>query len=174
MKTKTTQILAVLKVISWILFIGLLIQAGAILVSYTISLFNPIAAKDFYSGLDLSELYNWNIWQYTGIVSFWLSFLLIKAYIAYLVIQIFAKLNLKNPFSIAISSLISKISYAALTAGVLAIIAQGHSKWISKSGVEVIQNWGSSEFLFLAAIIFIIAKVFERGIELQEENELTI
>ncbi|RMA65771.1 DUF2975 domain-containing protein [Ulvibacter antarcticus] len=174
MKSTTTPILSLLKVISWIIFIGLLIQAGAILTSFTISLFNPIAAQNLYLGLDLSELYNLSLWYYICSVSFYISFLIIQAYIAYLVIQVFAKLNLQQPFSEAISLLISKISHAALTAGLLAVIAQGYTKWLSKTGLNVIQDWGSSEFLFLAAIIFIIAQVFKRGIELQAENTLTI
>ncbi len=33
---------------------------------------------------------------------------------------------------------------------------------------------GSSEFLFMAGIIFIIALIFKRGVEIQSENELTI
>ena len=163
-----------MKIIFWIVFIGLLIQAGALLTTYSMSLFNPEISKDLYLGLDLFALQEWSTYQYTNHVSFLVAFLLIKAYIAYLVITVFSKINLNSPFSEVVSEHLSKISYVALTAGFLAIIAQGHTKWLAKSGMELSQNWGSGEFLFLAGIIFIIAQVFKKGIELQTENELTI
>ncbi|WP_432412002.1 DUF2975 domain-containing protein [Rasiella sp. SM2506] len=163
-----------MKILFWIVFIGLLIQAGALLTTYCMSLFNPEVSKDLYLGLDLFALQEWSTYQYTNHVSFLAAFLLIKAYIAYLVITVFSKINLNSPFSEVVSEHLSKISYVALTAGFLAIIAQGHTKWLAKSGMELSQDWGSGEFLFLAGIIFIMAQVFKKGIELQTENELTI
>lgn len=174
MSTNTTQLLSLMKVIFWIVFIGLLIQAGALLTTYTMSLFNPEVSKDLYLGLNLSVLQESSTYQYTNHVSFLVAFLLIKAYIAFLVIKIFLIMDLKSPFSEPVSTLITKISYVALTAGLLAVIAQGHTKWLAKTGMDLSQNWGSSEFLFLAGIIFIIAQIFKKGIELKTENELTI
>jgi large-conductance mechanosensitive channel len=174
MNTNTSQLLSIMKIIFWIVFIGLLIQAGALLTTYTMSLFNPEVSKDLYLGLDLSALQEWSTYQYTNHISFLVGFLLIKAYIAFLVIKIFSKMDLRNPFTEAVSVQLSKISYVAVTAGLLAYIAQGHTKWLVKSGMDLSENWGSGAFLFLAGIIFIIAQIFKRGIELQTENELTI
>lgn len=174
MKTNTTQILSIMKVISWIAFIGLLIQAGALLTSYIISLLNPLAATDLYTVIDLSKLYEWSKWQYTIAISYRVALILLKAYMAYLVIQIFSKINLNHPFSDGIANLISKISHIALGAGLVAMIAQGHTKWLHKMDLSVIENWGSSQFLFFAGIIYIIAQIFKKGIELQRETELTI
>ena len=83
-------------------------------------------------------------------------------------------MDVRHPFTEAVSEQLSKISYVAVSAGLLAYIAQGHTKWLTKSGMDLSENWGSGEFLFLAGIIFIIAQIFKRGIELQTENELTI
>ncbi len=41
-------------------------------------------------------------------------------------------------------------------------------------GVVTELHWESAGYLFMAGIIFIIALLFERGIEIQSENELTI
>lgn len=174
MNLTTSHLLSIMKFIFWIVFIGLLIQAGALLTTYTMSLFNPEVSKDLYMGLNLSALQEWSTFQYTNYVSFLVAFLLIEAYIAFLVIKIFSKIDVNSPFSEEVSELISKISYVALTAGLLAFIAQGHTKWLAKSVIDLNQNWGSAQFLFLAGIIFIIAQVFKKGIELQNENELTI
>ncbi len=125
-------------------------------------------------GVSHSNLFELDLWQYTGYLSFWIAILLSKAYMAYLAIKIFDKINLDNPFSEKVATLIVKISHAALGAGIIAIIAQGHTEWLAKQGFDVITNWNGGQFLFLAGIIYMIAQIFKRGIQLQQENELTI
>lgn len=174
MKPNTTTIFSIMNVVFWIIFIGFLIKAGAILISYIVSLINPIAATDLYLSLDLSDLQSANIWHYTSYVSFVITFLVIKAYMSYIVIKIFQVLDMSRPFSEAVSQLISKLSHITIAAAILAMIAGGYVKWLLKSGFDLNQNFGSSQFLFLAGIIFIIAEIFKRGIALQSENELTI
>ncbi|HEX2534257.1 MAG TPA: DUF2975 domain-containing protein, partial [Chitinophagaceae bacterium] len=159
----------------WILFIGLCIQTGATLISFFVSLFiNREGAADLYLGLNLSELYAFSTWHYVSLVSFLLVLPALKAFIAYLVVKIFMKFNAAQPFSAPLSALISRISHMALGVGVLSLIAQGYARWLAKKGIAVPVDWDSSEFLFLAGIIFIIAQVFKKGIALQTENELTV
>jgi hypothetical protein len=171
----TKQILGLMKVISWIIFIGLCIKTGAIITSFLISLFiNPEAAQSLYLGLDLSELYKLNIWYFVNTMSFIIILSGQKAYIFYLVIRIFLKVDFNRPFSTMAVSLISKISHVTLGIGIVALVAQNYTKRLLNRGVLVEQNWESSDFLFLAGVIFIIALVFKRGVEIQSENELTI
>ncbi len=172
---KTKQILNTIKIISWILFIGLCIKLGAILISSTISLFvNTAAAEDLYLGLDLSNVYDFSKNHYVMLLSLVVSILALKAYLFYLVIKIFLKIDFDMPFTKVIANLISDISYFSLSAGVLAYIANRYSNWLQKKGVLFDLEWGSSEFLFMAGIVFIIALIFKRGIEIQSENELTV
>ncbi len=172
---KTKQILGLMNIISWITFIGSCIKTGAIIISFLIVLFiSPGAAQNHYLGLDLSELYKSNIWYFVSTMSFVIMLSGLKAYIFYLVVRIFLKVDFDHPFSAIAISLISKISHVALEIGVVALVAQNYSKWLLHRGVLVEQNWGSWDYLFLAGIIFIIALVFKRGIEIQVENELTI
>ena len=175
MKSKTNQVLTAMNIVSWIVFIGLCIQTGALLITSFISLFvNPEAAQNLYLGLDLSELYTKDKRQYLYILSFIIGLSALKAYLFYLVIRVFKKLNLNHPFSPTVVSLITKISHIALGTGIVGLIAENYSKWSLHRGVAVEQDWGSAGFLFLAGIIFIIALVFKRGTEIQSENELTI
>lgn len=175
MTTKTSFILKPTNVIFWIIFIGLCIKTGAILISFFVSLFiNPDGAKNLHLGLNLFDLYTFDIWHYVFVVSLIILLTGLKAYIAYLVVKIFLKFNFSNPFNVNVTSLISKISHVALWTGILAIIANGYSEWLIKKGISISQNWGSGEFLFLAGIIFIIAQVFKKGIEIKTENELTV
>ena len=54
-KITTQQILKVLQILSWIIFIGLCIEAGGITVNTFITLFiNPAGVENFWEGNELS------------------------------------------------------------------------------------------------------------------------
>lgn len=173
-KSNTELILKVMHVVAWVVFIGLCIEAGAMLVAYTVSLFKPAAASDVYMGMDLSEVHAYRFWHYTYVVSFMIGLLAAKAYAAFLVIKIFAKLNLSHPFEGGVAKLIEKVSYVILGMGVIVLISNAYSEWLDHRGVSVPGGENLEGFLFLAGIIFIMAQIFKKGIELQVENELTI
>jgi len=172
---KTTQILNIMKVVTWIIFTGLRIKAGAIIISFFISLFgNEAASKNLYLDLNLSEVYNHGIWEYVNVLSFIISIALLKAYLFYLVIKFFSKINLETPFNLVVMKLIEKISYICFSIGLIASIANKYTKWLLNKGISFRLTFESSEFLFMAGIIFVIALLFKRGIEIQKENDLTI
>lgn len=176
MKTQTETILTITKILTWIVFIGLCIKTGALIVSFFVSLFvNPVAAQDLYLGLDLSSIQEYNQWHYICSVSLLIFFTGLKAYLAYLVIKIFLKFNLEHPFSPEVAKLINCIGQTALTAGLFAILMNGYHNLLDNKIVLGISFGDSStQFLFLAGIIFIIGQVFKKGVELQEDNELTV
>jgi hypothetical protein len=175
MKTKNPVLLTVMHVIFWIIFVGLCIKAGAILFSVIVSLaVNAEGARDLYQGLNLHELYTYSRMHYIQTVSFLLVLAGLKAYIAYLVVRIFLVFDLSRPFNPNLTDLFLKISYYSLAMGVLAIVAEGYGKWLLKKGPEVPIKWGSGEILFFAGVIYIIALVFQKGAEIQAENDLTV
>lgn len=172
---KTQRILSLMHVVSWIIFLGLCIQAGAMIISFFVSLFvNPAGAQNLYMGLNLGDLYTFSIAHYVAMASSLILLLVLKAFLFYQVIRIFLQINLANPFSANVAALITRISSSSLSIGLLALLGQEHSKWLLKKGVSIQHSWSSAEFLFMAGILFIIALIFKRGIELQSENELTI
>ena len=103
-----------------------------------------------------------------------MSIIALKAYIFYLVLKIFDKIDLEQPFTRKISDLISKISYYLFVIGILGVLAKTYSQWIFKKGILFDIDWGSEGFLFIAGVFFIVSYIFKRGIELQEEHNLTI
>lgn len=172
---KSKQILSLMNIVSWIVFIGLCIQAGTIIYSVIVSLWiNPEAAQNFFSGPDLSSVYETDVLYFVNVASFIVALSVMKAYLFFLVVRIFLKVDFDMPFSKVAVSLVTKISHVALGLGIVSIIAQSYSRWLNHRGVEIQQNWGSSDYLFLAGVIFVIALVFRRGMEIQDENELTI
>ena len=178
MSKKKDFVLDVLNVGSWIIFIGLCIEAGALLFNFIFTLFRPVATHNVYKDLDLSELYENHFPHYIGAMSFAIVLTVLKAYLFYLVVKIFLKLNLVNPFSSEIAKLIEKISYEAFAIGIVSLIAEEYTKKLMKSGYEVShigEYWNDiAAFLMMAAIVYVIAQIFKKGIELQNESELTI
>lgn len=172
---KTTQILEILKVVSWILFIGLCIKTGAVLISFLVSLFaNADGAKNLYLGMNMPELLAFSQWHYIVMGSLVVILSGLKAYLFYYVIKIISKVNITHPFTEYIAGQITMLSKIALQIGITAFITNMYAKWLLKNPIHFTFEGGQTEFLFLAGILFVIAQIFKRGIELQSENELTI
>ncbi len=175
MATRTTLIFKALHIIFWIIFIGLCIKTGALLISFMVSLFvNSDGAKNLYLGLNLFELFTFSKLHYVAIVCCIVLLTALKAYIAYLVIKIFLNFKLTSPFHTSVSQLLSKISYVALGTGILAICATVYSSWLIKKNIPISQDWGGGEILFFAGVIYMASVVFTKGTEIQTENELTV
>ena len=174
MKTRTEQILAVLSILSWVVFIGLMIKAGAILTSYIVSIGNPQAAKNLYMNLNLYNLREVSFWKFTNTVSLMIALELLKAYTAFLVIKVLSKIKLANPFTEDVSTLLEKISHYIFATWVIVMLYNAHIKWLSKSITALRENFISGEFILLAGVIFVFSQIFKKGVEIQSENELTV
>jgi len=179
MKKKTHELLIVMKVLTWVIFVGLCIKTGALVISFVVSEFiNPLASRNLYLGFNLSNLKAFSNGHYSAMLLLLIVLSALKAFMFYLVIKFFLRLNLMNPFSSDVALLIKKISYVAFTIGTVAMIAIQYSRWLSQKGVvftgltEFIDS--GAAFLFFSGIIFIISLVFKKGIEIQTENELTV
>jgi hypothetical protein len=167
-----------LKIVSWIIFVGLCIEAGALLVNFVISLFKPEIIKNLYQKLDLSDLYMLNKWAYFGLYTFMLLIAILKAFLFFLVIDLLSKLDLTKPFSAFVSKQITRISYCTLSIGILGYVAQESIKPFSEANLDLNsldRFWPDSQaFILMAAVIYVIAQIFAKGVELQTENELTV
>ncbi|HMQ00118.1 MAG TPA: DUF2975 domain-containing protein [Cyclobacteriaceae bacterium] len=177
-KWETQPGLMLITVLIWSIFIGLCIKAGAVLFTFIYSLFKPEIAQDLYRGLNLAALMEQSMWYYISILSLMIVITALKAYIFYLMIRIFIKIDLMHPFSKEVSQLISKIAYVSIEVAVFIIFFNGSIKWLLKRGYELpaleSHSGGAFEYLLMGALIYAIAKVFKRGLEIQSENELTV
>jgi len=173
-KTRTQQILTVMRILAWVAFIGFMIEAGAILVSYGISCINPEAARNLYNGLNLYNLRQFNVWHYTNTVSFMVALSGMKAFVSFLVIKTLSKVNLINPFKIEVARILERISHVLFGTWIIAMLSNAHTGWVLKRTGELHGNWVSGEFIFMAGLVFVISQVFKRGVEIQSENDLTI
>jgi hypothetical protein len=133
---------------------------------------------NLYQKMDLSELYNRSQWAFYGMYSFVLVISILKAILFYTVIRLISKLDLEKPFNNYVSKQITQISYFTFSIGLLSYIARETAKNLQHHGYEIDQLnqfWIDSQaFILMAAIVYVIAAIFKKGIEIQSENELTI
>ena len=171
----TQQILRILYVVSWIGFVGQCIATGAMLFFFIVNLFtNSLMAENLYLGKDLSEVYDHGEYHFAVIAIFLLLVSGLKAYLFLQVIKIIDRINIERPFSEIVRRFISKMSVTALLIGIIGVVGSTYADVLFKNevNVEIGATW--TGFLFLAGILYVIAQIFKRGIELQSENELTV
>ena len=173
MKSKTQKLLNIMNVLAWIAFVGLLIKTGTLLFNYFLSIQNEAVSENLFGGMNLMEYRMHSFRQYTFVVSYKVALFALEAYIAFLVTRLLGGLDLKKPFNSNVQQLTEKISYAVFNLWIIVILHNGHIQYLAKKHGFAMDLF-SSDFIFLAAVIFIFAQVIKRGIEIQNENELTI
>jgi hypothetical protein len=178
MSKKSNFIFIILQIVTWIIFVGLCIEAGGLIVNFFFSLYKPEFVQNLYQKLDLSEMYHRSQWAFFSMYSFVLIISVLKAYLFYVVIILMIKLDLLKPFSSFVSAQIAKISYFTLSIGLLSYLARETAKNLQHRGFEIdtlSQFWVDSQaFILMAAVIYVIASIFSRGVEIQNENDLTV
>ncbi len=182
-KITTNQILKVLQILSWIIFIGLCIEAGGIAVNTFIVLFiNPLGVENFWEGADyLSSLYKFDQGYFIVITLTMIIIAVLKAIMFYLIVELFVdkKLNISQPFNLGLRRFILNMSYLALGIGLFCYVGFNYSVWLTKQGVKIadlqsLNLEGADVWLFMAVILFVIVQIVKKGIEIQNENDLTI
>lgn len=167
-----------LQVVAWVIFVGLSIEAGGLIVNFIFSVFKPEFVGNLYQKLDLTQMYQQNKWAFFGAYSFALFISILKATLFYTVIVMLQKLDLSKPFSTFVSRKIESIAYYTFSIGIISHIAREVVKNLQHHGYEVDklnQFWVDSQaFILMSAIIYIISVIFKRGVEIQNENDLTV
>ena len=171
-------VFTVLKIVSWVIFVGLCIEAGGLIVNFFFSLYKPEFVQNLYQKLDLSEMYERSKWAFFSMYSFILVISILKAVLFYVVIRLVSKINLTKPFNSFVSRQISLMSYYTFSIGILSYIARETAKNLQHRGYVIDslnQFWADSQaFILMAAVIYVIATIFSRGVEIQNENDLTV
>ncbi|MGW8123212.1 hypothetical protein ACV07N_11185 [Roseivirga echinicomitans] len=182
-KITTKQILKVLQILSWIIFIGLCIQAGATAVNTIITMFiNPLGVENFWTGSNyLSSLYSFDQGHFFVITITMTIVAVLKAIMFYLIIKLFVekKLTISQPFNLVLRRFITNQAYLALGIGLFSYYGFKYSFWLSEQGLsmanlEELSLGGADVWLFMTVILFVIVQVVKRGIEIQDEHNLTV
>lgn len=167
-----------LLIVAWLIFVGLCIEAGGLIVNMFFTLYKPDFLDNLYQKLDLTEMYRDSKPVFFGIYSFILVIATLKAYLFYVVVRFMHNLDLSNPFNSAVSAQISSIGYNTISIGFLGLIAGQVTGNLDHYGFvpeSLNQFWSDSQaFILMGAVIYIIATIFRKGVELQSENDLTV
>jgi hypothetical protein len=178
MSKRNNFVFIALHIIAWVIFVGLCIEAGGLIVNFVFSIYKPEFVKNLYQKLDLIEMYNRSKWAFFGMYSFILAVALLKAYLFYIVAMLMHKIDLSKPFNSFVSEQITKISYCTFSIGILSYIARQTAKNLQHGGYAIDnlnQFWTDSQaFILMAAVIYVIATIFKKGVEIQNENDLTV
>ena len=167
-----------LYIVAWLIFVGLSIEAGGLIVNFFFSLYKPEFVQNLYQKLDLIEMYKESRLAFFGIYSFILIISILKACLFYIVIRLMHKMDLSKPFNTFVAKQISVMSYFTLTIGLLSYIATQLVKNLIHHGFvpdNLNQFWADSQaFIIMGAVIYIIATIFNKGVDIQNENDLTV
>lgn len=167
-----------LHIVAWIIFIGLCIEAGGLFINFIFNTYNPSFIPKLYQKLDLQEIYENSKPAFFGLYFFILVTAILKAYLFYIVIRLMYTLDLKNPFTKFVSNQFFLLSYLILVIGILSFTGRQFAKNVSHQGYDITGAAGfwvdSQAFILTGAIMYIIATIFSKGVEIQAENELTV
>ena len=119
MSKKHNYLLIVMHVIAWLIFIGLSIEAGGLLVNFVFSIVNPEFVSKLYQKMDLSQVYQQSKLAFYSMYSFVLVISVLKALLFYWVILLLFKFDLSKPFSRIVAKKITQISYFTFSIGIL-------------------------------------------------------
>ncbi|MHA4847386.1 DUF2975 domain-containing protein [Flavitalea antarctica] len=177
MKKRTELILSVSRFLALLGGIWYSILCGSQLLTLVASFVNPDWAKRTYEAdQNLFNIREQSVWFYVYGMSLVIAVSAIKAVIWYVIFDLLWKLKLQTPFSMEVEKKLEKIAYLWLGVWVISsVFWKIYSYYLLEAtDKQLPANNTGDEYLFLAGIIYIISQVFKRGIEIQEENQLTV
>jgi hypothetical protein len=182
MKSKNDFSFKILKILSWILFIGLAIETGGYFTNAIVTLFiNPEWVSHFWGNLDLSSLFQYDLGLFICLIVLITTIATLKTILFYYTIALFhkKKFNLDHPFNTEVKDFVFNFAIIAITIGLFTYAGAKFSHWLVDQGIampslELLKLGGADVWLFMGVTLLIIAKIFKKGIEIQTENDLTI
>lgn len=167
-----------LLIVAWVIFVGLCIEAGGLVVNLFFALFEPGLIHNLYQKLDIMELYKVSIAAFLGVYSFIIAISVLKALLFYVIVRLMHKIDLLKPFNAFVSKQFLQVSYLTLSIGFLGYVARQFAKNLAQHSylnVDISQFWVDSQaFVLMGAVVYIIATIFKKGVDLQNESDLTV
>ena len=177
MKTRTKKILDILKILAFMGAIGFSIEWGSHLLTFVSSFINLNWSKHTYqANQDLFTIREHSIPYYCYAMSLIIIISTLKAIVWYVIFDLLAKIKIQSPFSMEVEKKLEKIAYLLLSVWVFSsIFWRIFIYYLGQSTGIHLQNLSDGGgYIFIAGIVYIISQVFKRGIEMQEENLLTV
>jgi len=178
---KTKSFIFLLTILSWIIFTGLCIVAGSFIVNISLAVFQPEWMAYTWKEADFTALYTFDRGYFFAQMSLITIATVLKAFLFFMILQLLndKKMKIQRPFHQRVATLISKASFITLLISIFSYWGVKYSEWLTKKGialpsVEQMELGGADVWMFMCVVLVVIAQVFKKGIELQNENDLTV
>ncbi len=185
MKTQTEKILTILRVIAWIGYVGWLLIFGAVVI---MSFFGLLSSSAEFTKLPVMNIDNLEITfqtmkeKYPNHFIVYVGLMIIETFLVLKIWEIskniLSNMNVQSPFSQEMARKIEKIAWLIFVCWLIEMAGNLYNKYflITTNGGNELEFKLSTGFsyLYMAGIIYLISQIFKRGVELQEENELTV
>ncbi len=174
---KTTTVLTFAKILALLGGINYSIEFGAQLTNLIASFINHEWAKHTYQvDLNIFNIREQSTIYYVFGMLLTLSASALKATIWYVLYSLLLKLKFQSPFMMEVERKLEQIAYLMFGVWIVAgFFWKTYIYYLSKeTGTQLPIKDNVDEYIFFAGIVYIISQIFKRGIEIQEENQLTI
>ena len=179
---KTNFVFKVMQVVSWIIFVGLCIEAGGFIFNTVFTLlFNPAGARKFWTAIDLAALYHFNQSYYVTLTVLMCIIAVLKAVLFYIIVLVFhsKKIGFVRPFNQSLKKFIDLVASISFGIGLFSLWGAGFTKNLIADGLQMptvadLSFGGGDVWWFMSVILLVIGQIIKKGIEMQHENELTI
>ncbi|MBB5282288.1 hypothetical protein HNQ92_000409 [Rhabdobacter roseus] len=177
---RTERILRILRVVSWWIYIGAIVRA-LVQVGFFVGLL--LSKEGTTPGNLLAQPQGLLLF----VLAFSLSFTVVMLYVNLWkrVKDVLTRITISNPFTMDIARMLEKTGYLLLTIWIISFIGLNFRHYLKKHFSSLGQALDGIDadllgfdargmYLLAAALVYVISQVFKRGVELQQENELTI
>ena len=172
--TRTQQVLAVIKFLVYLSITWYFFKLVGIGLMSLIFLAQGKPLTDLFFIPDWFNLVETNPGYFTIVFVSIMSISLLNITIWILVLRLLKRIQLTNPFNKKVIERLERISYLLFSIWILSICAGGFFAWLGENAGELNESQSHGPYLFMAGLVFIISQIFKRGVELQNENNLTV
>lgn len=177
MKSKTEIILIILKYLALLAAIGFSIECGAQLVFFVTSFVRPeLATRVYKANAAWTQVSNSSVIYFSIGMSLMILIAAFKVAIWYLIFALLQKIEIHTPFSMAVTKRLERLAYLLLAIWIFSgMFLKTYLHYLAAdAGINLQIIESADEYFFIAGIVYIISQIFKRGIEMQEENRLTV
>lgn len=171
---KTKQVLMGMHFYAWIAFIWMILYAGGSLFELITGVLDGEQKATLFQDAAMAPIRQFSVWHYAIFGSYTVALFVLKSFLLFYLIRFLFKMNPVNPFNREIARILEKISYTLILATIIVLLHDIHAAWLPASVKPFPEFWNLNEYLFVTGLVYIIARVFKRGVAMQSEKDLII
>lgn len=166
--------LVFLRIIFWFTILGLcvsILMAGWVFLSHH---GDWEMKRKFFERVNFTNIYNENRPAFDIILSFQFVIKILKLAAVFYVLKILKLFKGEQPFHIVMANYLQAIAIISLIIGLMGITQTFYIEKFVNNKLMLSTTFSDENYLVLAAFIYLLKLVFQKGHELQSENDLTI